>query len=47
MKAIESPPDNRNDHGNPADAELDCPITVFEGSWMTCDMAPEPEDDDR
>ena len=28
------------------DEELDCEVTVEEGSWMTCDMNPESEPED-
>ena len=26
-------------------AELDCEVTVFDGSWMTCDMTEEAQAD--
>lgn len=25
--------------------ELDCSVTVYDGSWMTCDMIPEQDAD--
>ncbi len=25
--------------------ELDCSVTVYDGSWMTCDMIPEQDTD--
>ena len=32
----ESPRDNRETNG-----ELDCSVTIYDGSWMTCDMIEE------
>ena len=29
---------------NPS-SELDCSVTVYDGSWMTCDMIEEDRDD--
>lgn len=27
--------------------EVDCEVSVYEGSWATCDMAPEEEADNE
>jgi hypothetical protein len=30
---------------NDSSSELECVVTVYDGSWMTCDMIEEAQDD--
>jgi len=34
-----------DDTQNDTTSELDCSVTVYDGSWMTCDMIEEDNDD--
>jgi hypothetical protein len=34
-----------SEYDSQADREVDCEVSVYEGSWATCDMAAEEEEE--
>jgi hypothetical protein len=39
--------DTMSETDSQANREIDCEVSVYEGSWATCDMGPAEEDDDE